>query len=67
MERKKKNLLTKYDYSSLHGFTAIIDETFHYSKYGQKENWTNAVNDKHEKAGSQSHNTILHYNPAYKI
>ena len=35
------NLLTKYDYSSLHSFTEIFDEKFHHSKYGKKENWTN--------------------------
>ena len=35
------NLLTKYDYSSLHGFTAIFDEKFHYSKYGKEKHWTN--------------------------
>ena len=39
------NLLTKYDYSSLHGFTAIFDEKFQYSKYGKTENWTNAGNN----------------------
>ena len=35
------NLLTKYDYSSLHSFTETFDEKFHHSKYGKKENWTN--------------------------
>ena len=30
------NLHTKYDYSSLHTFTEIFDEKFHYSKYGKK-------------------------------
>ena len=61
------NLLTKYDYSSLHGFTAILDEKFQYSKYGQKENRTNIGKNKHQKANSQSHNTIHHYQPAYQI
>ena len=59
------NLHTKYDYSSLQSFTEVFDENFHYSKYGKKENWTNAGKNKHEKAGSQSHNTIHHYDPAY--
>ena len=27
------NLLTNYDYSSLHSFTEIFDEKFHHSKY----------------------------------
>ena len=31
------NLLTKYDYSSLHSFTEIFDEKFHHSKYGKKK------------------------------
>ena len=31
------NLLTKYDYSSLHSLTEIFDEKFHHSKYGKKE------------------------------
>ena len=35
------DLHTKYDYSSLHGFTEIFDENIHYSKYGKKENRTN--------------------------
>ena len=61
------NLLTKYDYSSLHDFTEIFDEKFHYSKYGKKENRTNTEKNKHEEAGSQSHDTIHHYQPAYKI
>ena len=29
---------TKYDYSSLTGFTEILDETFHFLKYGKKVN-----------------------------
>ena len=61
------NLHTKYDYSSLHSFTEIFDENFHFSKYGKKENWTNAGKNEHEKAGPQSHNTTHHYHPAYKI
>ena len=47
-------LLTKYDYSCLHRFTEIFDEKFHQSKYGKKENWTNAGKNKQEKAGLQS-------------
>ena len=42
-------------------FTEIFDEKFHYSKYGKKENRTNTEKNKHEKAGLQSHDTILHY------
>ena len=61
------NLLTKYDYSSLHSFTKIFDEKFHHSKYGKKENRTNTGKNKQEKAGSQSHDTIHHYQPAYQI
>ena len=61
------NLHTKYDYSSLHSFTEIFDEKFHHSKYGKKENWTNTGKNKQEKAGSQSHDTIHHYQPAYQI
>ena len=60
------NLLTKYDSSSLNSFTEIFDEKFHHSKYGKKENWTNTRN-KQEKAGSQSHYTIHHYQLAYQI
>ena len=45
------NLHTKYDYSILHSFAKIFDEKFHYSKYGQKENWTNPGKNKHEKTG----------------
>ena len=60
------NLHTKYDYSSLYTFTEIFDEKIHYSKYDKKEVWTNAGKHKHEKAGSQSHNTIHQYYPAYK-
>ena len=40
------NLLTKYDYSSLHSFTEIFDEKNHHSKYGKKENWTNTGKNK---------------------
>ena len=61
------NLYTKYEYSSLHSFTEIFDEKFHHSKYGKKENWTNTGKNKKEKAGSQSHNKIHHYQPAYRI
>ena len=43
----------------LHSFTKIFDEKFHHSKYGKKENWTNAEKNKQENAGSQSHNIIL--------
>ena len=57
------NLLTKYDYSSLHGFTAVFDEKFKYSKYEKKENRTNIGKNKHEKASSQSHNIMHHYQP----
>ena len=55
------NLLTKYDYSSLHDFTEIFEEKFHYSEYmyGKKENLTNTEKNKHEKAGLQSHNTNI--------
>ena len=61
------NLHTKYDYSSLHSFREIFDEIFHHSKDGKKENWTNTGKIKQEKAGSQSHDTIHHYQPAYQI
>ena len=44
------NLHTKFDYSSLHIFTEIFDEKFHNSKYGKKENKTNAGKNKQEKA-----------------
>ena len=59
-------LHTKYDYSSLHGFTDIFSK-FHYLKYGKEKNWTNTGKNKHEKADSQSHDTIHHYQPAYQI
>ena len=59
------NLHTIYDYSSLNSFTEIWDKKFHYSKYGKKANGTNTGKNKQEKAGSQSHNTIHHYQPAY--
>ena len=61
------NLHTKYDYSSLHSFTEMFDEKNHYSKYGKKENGTNTEKNKQGKAGSQFHNTIHHYQPAYQI
>ena len=64
------NLHTKYDYSSLHGFTEIFNKNFIIqsmerkkksdkyrgkknenagSKYGKKENGTNAWKNKHER------------------
>ena len=58
-------LHTKYDYSGLHSLAEIFDEKFHHSKYGKKENRTNTGNNKQEKAGSQSHDTIHHYQHAY--
>ena len=61
------NLHTKYDYSSLHSCAEIFDEKFHHSKDGKKENWTNTGKNNQEKAGSQSHDTIYHYQPAYQI
>ena len=61
------NLHTKYKYSSLHSFREIFDEKFHHSKYGKKDNWTNTGKNKQEKAGSQSHDTIHHFQPAYQI
>ena len=61
------NLHTKYEYSGFHSFTEIFDEKFHHSKYGKKENWTNTGKNKQEEAGSQSHDTIHHYQPAYQI
>ena len=57
---------TKYDNSSLYSFTKIFDEKFKHSKYGKKENRTNTGKNK-EKAGSQSHDTMHHYQPAYQI
>ena len=61
------NLLTKYDYSSLHSFTEILDEKFHHLKYGKKEKWTYTGKNKQEKTGLQSHDIIHHYQPAYQI
>ena len=61
------NLHSKYEYSSLHSFTEIFDEEIHHSKYGKKENWTNTGKNKQEKAGSQSHDPIHHYQPAEHI
>ena len=61
------NLHTKYEYSSLHTFAEIFDEKFYHSKYGKKENWINTGKNNQEKAGSQSHDTIHHYQPAYLI
>ena len=61
------NLHTKNDYSILNSFTEIIDENFYCLKYGKKKIWTNTGKNTHEKVGSQSHNTIHHYQPAYQI
>ena len=61
------NLLTKYDYSSLHSYTEIFNEKFHHSKYGKKENWTNTGKNKKDKAGLQSHDTACHHQPVYQI
>ena len=60
-------LHTEYEYSSFHSFTEIFDEKFLHSKYAKKENWTKTGNNKQEMAGSQSHDTIHHYQPAYQI
>ena len=60
------NLLTKYDYSSLHSFTEIFDEKIS-SKYGKKENWINTRKNKQEKAGSQSNDTACHHQSVYHI
>ena len=43
------NLHTKYVYSGLHSFTEIVDEKFHHSKYGKKENLTNTGKNKQRK------------------
>ena len=61
------NLHTKYENSSLHSCTEIFDEKFHHLKYKKKENWINTGKNKQEKAGSQSNDTIHHYQPAYQI
>ena len=61
------NLHTKYDHSSLYSFTEIFDEKIHHSKYEKKENWTNTGKNKQEKAGSQSHDTIHHYELAHQL
>ena len=61
------NLHTKYDYSSFHSLREIFDEKFLHSKYGKKENRTNTGKNKQEKAGSQSHDTIHHYQLAHQI
>ena len=60
------NLHTKYEHSSLHDFGEIVDENLQYTKYGRKENWTNAVKKK-EKAGSQSRNTTSCDQLVYQI
>ena len=39
------------------------DIKIHYLKYGKKENWTNTGKNKHENAGSRSHDAIHHYQP----
>ena len=52
---------TKYDNSSLHSFIEIFEKKFQHSKYGKKENRTNAGKNK------QSHNTIHPYQLAYQI
>ena len=59
------NLHTKYEHSSVHNCREIFDENCHSSKYGWKENWTNTWKNKKEKAGSQSHDTTSHQQPAY--
>ena len=46
--------------------TEIFDEKFHHSKYSKKENWTNARKNKQEKAGSQSPDTLHHYQLAHQ-
>ena len=61
------NLHTKYKHSSLHGSGEIFDKKFHSSKYEPKETWTSTGKNRHEKAGSQSHKTIGHNQPAYQI
>ena len=61
------NLLTKYDNSSLNSFTEIFEEKFHYSKYGNKENWINTGKNKQEKASLQSHDTACQYQSIYQI
>ena len=61
------NLLTKYDNSSLHSFTEIFDEKFHFSKYGKKENRTNTGKNKQGNAGSQYHDKIHYYQLADQI
>ena len=61
------NLHTKYEHSSELSCREIFDEKCHSSKYGWKENWTNTEKYKQEKAGSQSHDTTSHHQPAYQI
>ena len=61
------NLLTKYDYSSMHSFTEIFDEKFHHTKYGKKDNWTNTGKNKQEKDDLKSHNTACHHQSVYQI
>ena len=61
------NLHTKYNFSSLYGFTEICDETFHYSQCGKEEKRANTRKNKQEKAGSNSQDTIHYYQPPYQI
>ena len=44
-----------------------LTKKFQHSKYGKKENWINTGKSKQEKAGSPSHGTIHHYQPAHQI
>ena len=56
------NLHTRYDYSSLNSFTKSLKKNFIIQSME-----TNTGKNKQEKAGSQSHDTIHHYKPAYHI
>ena len=47
--------------------TAVLDKKFHSSKYGRQENWTGTGKIMQETAGSQSHDTTSHHEPAYQI
>ena len=53
------NLYTKFEVSILYGCGDIFDK-----KCREKEN---TGKNKQEKAGSQSHSIIQHYQPAYQI
>ena len=44
-----------------------LTKNFIILKYGEKENWTNTGKHKQKNAGSQSHDTIHHYQTAYQI